>query len=65
MPVDLHNEHLNRKLKDVVSGVGANMTEGLIVEPSKSLNSVDTTTVSVHHTEKFSTRPEDNCETGL
>ena len=32
VPVDLHNEHLNRKLKDVVSGVGANVTEGLIVE---------------------------------
>ena len=27
VPPDLHNEHLNRKLKDVVSGVGANVTE--------------------------------------
>ena len=65
MPIDLHNEHLNRKLKDVVSGVGANVTEGLIVEASKSLNAVDTicehfdsTTCvrpdSVHHTKKSS-----------
>lgn len=65
VPIDLHNEHLNRKLKDVVSGVGANVTEGLIVEASKSLNAVDTicehfdstTGVrpdSVHHTKKSS-----------
>ena len=42
VPVDLHNEHLNGKLKDVVSWVGANVTEELIVEASKSLNGVDT-----------------------
>ena len=42
VPVDLHNEHLHRKLKNVVSGVGANVTEELIVEASKSLNAVDT-----------------------
>ena len=64
VPVDLHNEHLNKKLKDV-SGVGVNVTEGLIVEASKSLNAVDTicehfnTTTgirpdSIHHTKKSS-----------
>ena len=65
MPVDLHSEHLNRKLKDVVSEIGANVTEELIVEASKSLNAVDTicehfdTTTgirpdSIHHTKKSS-----------
>ena len=37
VPVNLHSEHLNRKLKDV-----SNVTEELIVEDSKSLNAVDT-----------------------
>lgn len=57
----------NRKLKDVVSGVGANVTEELIVEASKSLHAVDTicqhydTTTgirpdSVHHTKKVLNR---------
>lgn len=65
IPVDLHNEHLNRKLKDVISGVGANVTEKLIVEVSKSIQALDTicenfdhaTLVrpeSVHHTRKAS-----------
>lgn len=63
IPVDLHNEHLNRKLKDIVCGVGANVNEELIVEASKSLHAVDSicehfdtiTSIrpdSVHHTRK-------------
>lgn len=65
IPVDLHNEHLNRKLKDIVSGVGANITEDIVVQASKSLNAVDqicqtfdnVTNIkpeSIHHTKKSS-----------
>lgn len=59
-----------------MSGVGPNVTEGLIVEASKSLNTVDTicehfvTTGikpdSIHHTKKkFPTRLENCCEAAL
>ena len=41
IPVDLHNEHLNRKLKDIISGVGANIAEDVVVQASKSINAVD------------------------
>ena len=40
MPVDLHNEHLNRVLKDSVGDMGANLSEGAIVQRSKSLKGV-------------------------
>ena len=65
IPVDLHNEHLNRKLKDIVSGVGANIAEDIVVQASKSLNAVNkicdnfdsVTNIkpdSIHHTKKSS-----------
>ena len=40
MPVDIHNEHLNRVLKDSVGDMGANLSEGAIVQRSKSLKGV-------------------------
>jgi len=39
-PVDLENEHLNRTLKDAVTGIGANVTQQSIKQCGKSLNSV-------------------------
>ena len=62
--VDLHNEHLTRKLKYIVSGVGVNIADELTVEASKYLNGVDTILCehhdsatgigpnSIHHIEK-------------
>jgi len=40
IPVDLENEHLNRSLKDAITGVGANVTQKSIIQCGKSLNSV-------------------------
>ena len=38
IPVDLYNEHLNRTLKDAVSGLGPNITKNSIIQCGKSLN---------------------------
>ena len=65
LPVDLQMEHFNRILKDAVIGVGANVTEKVIVEASKYINAVHTICVnfdnatnikpeSIHHTRKSS-----------
>ena len=70
MPVDLHNEHLNRVLKDSVGDMGANLSEGAIVQRSKSLKVVmdivhtfDVNTnlhaVSTDHTVSSSRKDED------
>ena len=40
IPVDLHNEHLNRMLKDSVGDMGANLSEGAVVQRSRSLKGV-------------------------
>ena len=41
IPCDLHQEHLNRRLKGVLQGLGANITTGPIVRAGKSLAIVD------------------------
>ena len=58
VPVDLHNEHLNRKLKDVVSGVGANITEDLIVEASKLFECCIDTILCEHFDTMTGIRPD-------
>lgn len=40
IPVDLHMEHLNRLLKDMIIGIGANVSEQAIVQSSKSLDGI-------------------------
>ena len=40
-PCDLHQEHLNHRLKGVLQGLGANITTGAIVRAGKSLAIVD------------------------
>ena len=65
IPVDLHNEHLNRKLKDIVSGVGANVAEDIVVQASKSLNALNkicdnfdsVTNINSPHKEELRLRP--------
>ena len=42
IPMDLHMEHLNRLLKDMIIGIGANISESAIVQSSKSLNGIKT-----------------------
>ena len=42
IPVDLHMEHLNRLLKDMIIGIGANVSEQAIVQSSKSLDGIKT-----------------------
>ena len=65
IPVDLQIEHFNRILKDAIIGVGANVTETVIVEASKYINAIHTICVnfdnatnikpeSMHHTRKSS-----------
>ena len=41
IPVDLHMEHLNRLLKDMIVGIGANISESAIVQSSKSLDGIN------------------------
>ena len=38
IPVDLHMEHLNRLLKNMIIGIGANISEQAIIQASKSLD---------------------------
>ena len=40
IPVDLHMEHLDRLLKDMIIGIGANISEQAIVQSSKSLDGI-------------------------
>ena len=40
IPVDLHMEHLNRHLKRLITGLGANCTRKAIVNISKCINSL-------------------------
>lgn len=65
IPTDLHMEHLNRMLKDVITGLGANISESSIMNASKSLNAIALLTetfddqlgihhASIHHTKKSS-----------
>lgn len=65
IPVDLQMEHFNRILKDAIIGVGANVTEKVIVEASKYINGIHTICVnfdsatnikpaSMHHTRRSS-----------
>jgi hypothetical protein len=69
IPVDLHNEHLNRTLKDYMHGLGANVTEERIVNISKSLQTLFTICqnadailgippISLHHTSHSSEKDE-------
>ena len=41
IPVDLHQEHLNRVIKTIISGMGANKTKQAIVHCSKALGTID------------------------
>lgn len=65
IPIDLHMEHLNRLLKDVIIGLGANISESSIVSASRSLNALVSLTTSfdeqlgihqesTHHTKRSS-----------
>lgn len=65
VPADLHNEHVNRSLKDCVLGLGANVTEEGIVHISKAMQHLNTIChnadtalgippASVHHTTQSS-----------
>lgn len=62
IPSDLHMEHSIRLLKDTLAGVGANITEEVIVNASISMDGVqqicssdtDLHPVSLHHTKKSS-----------
>ena len=65
IPIDLHMEHLNRMLKDVITGLGANISESSIMNASKSLNAIVSLSesfdaqlgihqASIHHTKKSS-----------
>ena len=40
IPLDLHQEHLNRLLKDIIKGIGANKTEEALVRSSKALGTL-------------------------
>ena len=42
IPADLHNEHLNRTLKDCICGIGANVTKERIVSVSHAIQSLTT-----------------------
>ena len=44
IPVDLHNEHLNRALKTSVAGIGANANPKTIIQCAKSLKGLMDTT---------------------
>ena len=70
IPVDLHNEHLNRMLKDSVGDMGANLSESAVVQRSKSLKGVmdiihtfdlntDIHTLSTDHTASSLNKDED------
>ena len=70
IPIDLHMEHLNRCLKENISGLGANITENTVVQNSKSLKGVldvcsnfdqvcGVTQASIHHTRKGSQTDRD------
>lgn len=70
IPVDLHMEHLNRLLKDMIIGIGANISESAIVQSSKSLDGIKTVCEnfdksagihadSVHHTTKSSKKDQE------
>ncbi len=70
LPVDLYMEHLNRCLKDYIIGLGANITENMVVACGKSLNGMMAVTSnfdnvcnlhreSLHHTTKSSTKDEE------
>jgi hypothetical protein len=70
IPIDLYMEHLNRCLKDNIIGLGANVTEGTVVQCSKSLkgildvcNNMDQVCgvipESIHHTRKGSQTDQD------
>ena len=65
IPIDLHMEHLNRSLKDIVNGLGANICESSVINASKLLNEVlllcervdnqlGIQKSSIHHTRKSS-----------
>lgn len=70
IPIDLQMEHLNRSLKDSILGLGANITESIVVENSQSLKGVmdvssnfdhicGVTPDSIHHTTKSSIKDRD------
>lgn len=70
IPVDLHMEHLNRLLKDMIVGIGANISESAIVQSSKSLDGIKTVchnfdksagihADSIHHTKKSSKKDQE------
>ena len=40
IPANLHMEHLNRTLKDIIRGMGANVTEATIIQAGKSLQMI-------------------------
>jgi hypothetical protein len=69
IPTDLHMEHLNRTLKDYLNGLGANISDRMIVQTSKSLKSLmeivqnfdaqcGVNPVSLHHTTRSSKKDQ-------
>ena len=69
IPMDLHNEHLNRSLKDSVHGLRANVTEERIVRISKAIQCLTTIChnadtalgippATLHHTTQSSEKDE-------
>jgi L1 cell adhesion molecule like protein len=66
IPIDLFLEHLNRNLKDIVNGLGPNLSENTIIQAGKSLKCLQNITVhfdniskihppSMHHSKPSST----------
>ena len=40
IPVDLHNEHLNRALQDTLSGLGSNVSPDMFLQAGKSIKGI-------------------------
>lgn len=50
IPTDLHMEHLNRVVKRLVLGMGANVSKEAIVNASKCINNLGKVTTSIDRT---------------
>ena len=53
IPCDLHNEHVNKLFKEVISNMGANFTEAASTQAAQAVTS------PAHMAERF------DCETGI
>lgn len=69
IPINLHNEHMNRALKDAVLGLGANVTASRIVSVSRAIENLEEIChktdkelgmhpSSIHHTTHSSAKDE-------